>query len=243
MNAVVKQLGEPREARGSHEQDPYSSNMSWEVDRLKAAKKSESRAWMVAVAALCVAVIAIIAVALQGPLRRVETVAIVVDKSTGASYVETRLSEQTIPANEALDMNNAATFVRAREGYYWPFLQKQYDTVSRMSTPDVFKTYAKQFTGDDDLSKKFGAVGEYRVDIINVRGRPGGRLGNQGELVVTFDKTRKDPQTSVVSTLRYVSTLRFEYRPKVLQKEVDRIENPFGFIVTAYRADVELVDK
>lgn len=222
--------------------DPYSANRAWEIDRDVLARRSERRAWLVAGMAVLIAIIAICAVFAQGPLRRVETVAIVVDKTTGASNVETRLSASTIPALDALDMHNAATFVRAREGYNWQFLQKDYDMVARMSTPQVFGLYNRQFTGDEDLSKKFGSVGEYRISIIGVRVPPGGRTGNKGEVVVTFDKVTKDPTTLQLSSLRYVATLRFEYRPKVLAKETDRVENPFGFVVTAYRADQELTD-
>ena len=222
--------------------DPYNANCAWEVDRTVLVRRSERRAWLVAGTAVLIAVISICAVFAQGPLRRVETVAIVVDKTTGASNVETRLSAATIPPLDALDMHNAATFVRAREGYNWQFLQKDYDMVARMSTPQVFGLYSRQFTGDDDLSKKFGSVGEFRINIIGVRVPPGGRTGNKGEVVVTFDKTTKDPTTLQLTTLRYVATLRYEYRPKVLVKETDRVENPFGFVVTGYRADQELTD-
>jgi hypothetical protein len=37
-----------------------------------------------------------------------------------------------------------------------------------------------------------------------------------------------------------VASLVYEYQPKVLAKEKDRIENPFGFVVTAYRSDPEI---
>ena len=43
------------------------------------------------------------------------------------------------------------------------------------------------------------------------------------------------------TTTRYVATVRFEYRPKSMKKDVDRIENPFGFVVLSYRADPELI--
>jgi type IV secretion system protein VirB8 len=32
----------------------------------------------------------------------------------------------------------------------------------------------------------------------------------------------------------------YEYQPKVLAKEKDRLENPFGFVVLAYRSDPEI---
>jgi type IV secretion system protein VirB8 len=39
---------------------------------------------------------------------------------------------------------------------------------------------------------------------------------------------------------RHVASLVYEYQPKVLAKEKDRIENPLGFVVTAYRSDPEM---
>jgi len=35
--------------------------------------------------------------------------------------------------------------------------------------------------------------------------------------------------------------VRYEYRPTAMKKPADRIENPFGFVVTGYRADADLV--
>jgi type IV secretion system protein VirB8 len=41
-------------------------------------------------------------------------------------------------------------------------------------------------------------------------------------------------------TTRHVASVVFQYQPKVLAKERDRLENPFGFVVTAYRSDPEI---
>jgi len=39
---------------------------------------------------------------------------------------------------------------------------------------------------------------------------------------------------------RYVATVAYEYHPKLQLKEKDRVQNPFGFVVTAYRADPDI---
>lgn len=39
---------------------------------------------------------------------------------------------------------------------------------------------------------------------------------------------------------RHVASIVYQYQPKVLAKERDRLENPFGFVVTAYRSDPEI---
>jgi type IV secretion system protein VirB8 len=41
-------------------------------------------------------------------------------------------------------------------------------------------------------------------------------------------------------TTRHVASVVYQYQPKVLAKERDRLENPFGFVVTAYRSDPEI---
>lgn len=39
---------------------------------------------------------------------------------------------------------------------------------------------------------------------------------------------------------RHVASIVYEYQPKALAKERDRLENPLGFVVTAYRSDPEI---
>ena len=41
-------------------------------------------------------------------------------------------------------------------------------------------------------------------------------------------------------TTRHVASIVYKYQPSVLAKESDRLENPFGFVVTAYRSDPEI---
>ncbi len=92
------------------------ANRAWEIDRTLMLECSERRAWWVAIAGLVLGLIGIAAVFVQGPLRRVVEVPIVVDRVTGEATIQQRLSVETIPPMEALDKHNLATFVRAREG-------------------------------------------------------------------------------------------------------------------------------
>jgi type IV secretion system protein VirB8 len=218
-----------------------AANRAWEVDRALMLERSERRAWRVACAGFVLGLIGIAAVFVQGPLRRVVEIPIVVDRVTGEATVQQRLSVETIPPLEALDKHNLATFVRAREGYSWMFLQRDFDQVARMAVPAVFSDYSRQFEGEAALHKKIGAAEQWRIHVVGVRLAPKGRSGNRGEATVTYDKTvhrveRNLPDT----TTRHVASVVYEYQPKVLAKERDRLENPFGFVVTAYRSDPEI---
>jgi len=218
-----------------------SANAGWELDRVLILERSERRAWVVAIAGAVLGLIGIAAVFAQGPLRRIVEIPIVVDRVTGEATVQQRLSVETIPPLEALDKHNLATFVRAREGYSWMFLQRDFDQVARMAVPAVFSDYSRHFEGDAALQKKLGATEDWRIQVVAVRLSAEGRAGNRGEAQVTYDKiVRLIDRNLPEVTTRHVASVVYQYQPKVLAKEKDRLENPFGFVVVAYRSDPEI---
>jgi type IV secretion system protein VirB8 len=220
---------------------PFEANLDWEVDRVAMVERSETRAWRIAVAACVVATLAVLAVLAQGPLRQVVALPVVVDRTTGETTIQQRLSEESVPPQEALDKHNLAVFVRAREGYDWWWLQRDYDQVSRMAVPAVFADYGRQFDGEAALQKRLAANETWRIDIVNVRLSTAGRRGNRGDATVTYDKVVRQTERKLTDvTTRHVASLIYEYQPKVFAKERDRLENPFGFVVTAYRSDPEI---
>jgi type IV secretion system protein VirB8 len=234
-------LDRPRDPAKDTESQTFTSNREWEIDRALMLERSERRAWRVAVAGLVLGLIGIAAVFVQGPLRRVVEIPIVVDRVTGETTVQQRLSEETIPAMEALDKHNLAAFVRARESYSWMFLQRDFDQVARMAVPSVFAEYNRHFEGDGALQKKIGAAEEWRINIVGVRLRALGRSGNLSDATVTYDKVVRQTDRNLPDvTTRHVASIVYQYQPKVLVKEADRLENPLGFVVTAYRSDPEI---
>jgi type IV secretion system protein VirB8 len=229
------------EASSPSDEAPFAANRAWEIDRAEMLERSERRAWWVALAGLVLGLIGIAAVFVQGPLRRVVEIPIVVDRVTGETTIQQRLSVESIPPLDALDKHNLATFVRAREGYSWMFLQRDFDQVARMAVPAVFADYSRQFEGDTALQKKLAATEDWRIHIVGVRLAASGRRGNQGEATVTYEKVVRQTDRNLPElSSRHVASVVFQYQPKVLAKERDRLENPFGFVVTAYRSDPEI---
>ena len=219
----------------------FDANRAWEIDRAQSLERSERRAWRVAVAGMAIGLIGIAAVFVQGPLRQVVEIPIVVDRVTGEATIQQRLSIETVPPMEALDKHNLAAFVRARERYSWMFLQRDFDQVARMAVPMVFGAYSRQFDGEGALHKRIAASEDWRIDIVGVRLAASGRPGNRGEATVTYDKVVHLVERNIPDVkTRHVASVVYEYQPKVLAKERDRLENPFGFVVTAYRSDPEI---
>lgn len=227
---------------GSRGDEPaFATNRAWEIDRTAMLERSERRGWLVGAVGALLALLGVLSVFVQGPLRQVVGIPIVVDKVTGETAIQQRLSVESVPMLEALDKHNLAVFVRAREGYVWWFLQRDFDQVARMAVPAVFVDYNRQFEGEAALQKKLAGAEEWRINVVGVRLSPSGRRGNSGVATVTYDKVVRltDRNLPDVST-RHVASIVYEYQPKVLAKEKDRIENPFGFVVTAYRSDPEI---
>ena len=244
MSAVLN-AGMPPAAtdpRGAADSRPaFDANRAWELDRALMLEKSERRGWMVGGVGVVVAVLGVLAVFAQGPLRQVVGVPIVVDKTTGETTIQQRLSVESVPPQEALDKHNLAVFVRAREGYSWWWLQRDFEQVARTAVPAVFADYNRLFEGDAAVQKKLANTEEWRINVVGVRLSPAGRRGNKGDATVTYDKvTRQTERNLPEVTTRHVASVVYEYQPRVLAKEKDRLENPFGFVVTAYRSDPEI---
>ena len=243
MNSLLHaKLSAGPPGRGDHA--VFAINRAWEVDRTSMLERSERRGWLVGWAGAAIAILAVLAVFAQGPLRQVVGIPIVVDKLTGETTIQQRLSVESVPVSEALDKHNLAVFVRAREGYLWWFLQRDFDQVARMAVPAVFADYNRQFEGDGALQKKLAGAEDWRINVVGVRLSPAGRRGNSGVATVTYEKVvRLTDRNLPDSTSRHVASLVYEYQPKVLAREKDRIENPFGFVVTAYRSDPEIASQ
>jgi len=242
MNAVVH----PNPFASKHDapidtRAAIAANRAWELDRALMLQRSERRGWLVGAVGVLIAITSVLAVLAHGALHQVVGIPIVVDRTTGETTIEQRLSAETIPPLEALDKHNLAVFVRAREGYSWWFLQRDFDQVARMAVPSVFADYNRQFDGEAALQKKLAGAEEWRVNVIGVRLAPSGRRGNGGVASISYEKVVHLTDRNLPDlTTRHAASVVFEYQPKVLAKEKDRIENPFGFVVTAYRSDPEI---
>lgn len=225
----------------AHPDEAMAANRAWEIDRTLLLERSERRAWLVALISTVVAVLSALAIFAQGPLRQIVGVPIVVDRTTGETTIQQRLSAETIPPQEALDKHNLAVFVRAREGYSWWWLQRDFDQVARMAVPAVFADYNRQFEGETPLQKRIAGAEEWRIGIVSVRLSAAGRRANRGEATVTYDKTvRLTDRNLPDNTTRHVASVVYDYQPRVLTREKDRLDNPLGFVVTAYRSDPEM---
>lgn len=210
-----------------------------EKDRVEMLERSERRAWLVSKGAGAIAALSMGAVAAQPALRKEVYIPIVVDKTTGEATVVHGLSEGTVPLVDAMDKHFASRFVMARYGYVPQFLKRDYDMVARMATASVFAPYNDLFypkTGEG-LQRRLGDRQLHRITVGTKR-LTGSNADGTRSVVVTYDKEVLYLDRSAPSiTTRHVATLLYLYEPKAMKTELDRDENPFGWICTACRSD------
>jgi type IV secretion system protein VirB8 len=230
-------------AAGLRTASPFPDNRSWEVDRVVLAQASERRAWLLVWGALALAAIGAgggalgIYTAFQ---HHTEVVPIIVDRATGETSIGQTLAADSVPATDATDKHHIAQFLRARESYSWWFLQDDYNTVLAMAGNDVAADYKKLFEGQNALDKQYGDRLEVRIRIVSVR-LEALRQASGGQAVVTYERqVRHLDQQAADPPTRYVATLVYGYEPKLLLTEQQRLFNPVGFVVKAYRTDPEI---
>lgn len=212
----------------------------WTIELEMVNAQSRRRAWVVAGVASALAVMGFGAALAQFMQPPPAPKVLMVDKTTGESVVLPNLDERTVPQVIALDLHNAARYVRARETYNYSMLNADYNQVARMSTGEIFAPYQRLYVGPEALHEKLQDKELRRVTVIGVR--PSGETypGKSGEALVTYEREVRSQGIPAPVVTRFVATVRYEYRPAAVKKHADRLENPFGFVVTAYRTDAEV---
>lgn len=209
---------------------------SWETDEISRVRKSERRAWVVAIGAGVIAVLAVAAVALLTPLKKVEPFVVRVDK-LGESDVVTLLDERTVTSTEALDKYWLSTYVNFREEYAKGFAYGNFQATELMSAQPVRDEFFKQVRPDRPQSPTaiYGAEGTVDVEVNNVS-----FIAN-GHAQVRFTRKEKRAGAEDVTVTRWIATISYDYINPPMDEKA-RLINPVGFRVNDYRLDQETGD-
>jgi type IV secretion system protein VirB8 len=220
-----------------------AKSVDFEVTIADLARRSERRAWTVAMAALFVALVLLGGYFYLLPLKQKIPYLVMADAYTGTSTVA-RLSgdfnDNTITASEAINRSNIAHFILAREAYDYALIRlRDWATVYTMSTPAVAAAYTRLHAGrnPDSPYNTYGTARSIRVSILSIQ-LLGDVAAPRKSATVRFQRSVYDNATAQSRPLdSRIATLEFTYKPELSMDEKDRIENPLGFQVTSYRVD------
>ena len=171
------------------------------------------------------------------PLKSVEVVTLLVDKTTGFVEVAQPLERGgELSQKESVLRANVVRFIRARETYDPKGLRDNFDLASLFSAGAAAKDLESDFSAGNpqNLMKKYGPETTISVSVKSVI------FLNEQTAAVRFSTTRKGERTDAVIE-HWVANVRFRYTSEPMRNDW-RFDNPLGFQVFEYRRDQETVD-
>jgi len=203
-------------------------------ETVREAQTSRKHAWWVTALLILICAAQAAAIAIMLPLKDVVPYTILVDKQTG--YMETvrGVNPGALKDDEAVVSAFLAQYVLQRETFDPADFEDRYKRVALWSVDQARNDYLDSYkSGPQSIlsSMRPGSTVAVRVKNIEVLSNNTAR--------VRFDLTRSDPGM-VPETRDWQTFVTFRFTGAPMRME-DRLINPLGFQVTAYRRDAEFV--
>ncbi|HCM9655491.1 type IV secretion system protein [Enterobacter mori] len=215
------------------------TSKSFEEVLMTKDRKSIKAAFIIAGAAVLVAVMAVAAITLMMPLKQTEVELYAVDHQTGRMERITRLNTIDISTQDAMAQYLSAHYVNLREGYNYFSLQKDYNDVQQFSSPDVNKEYLDLFNSPSAPDKVYkNAANLVTTEIISNQIVDGTTPDKISTLRVK--RTIRHLSDGLTTTEIWNIRLTFHYIPEKEMTDSQREVNPLGFFVSSYQRDKEL---
>lgn len=219
-------------------------SVNFEVTVADMARRSERRAWIVAMCSLGMSAVLAGGYFYMLPLKEKVPYLVMADPYSGTSSLA-RLTEdlvnRRVTTNEAVNRSNIAHFVLAREAYDLALTNmRDWPTVLTMAAPDVARPYMNLHSASNDASpyKIYGKNKAIRVKILSIVLIGGGQNSPPKGATVRFQRSVYDKSNGATALLdSKIATMEFVYKPNLRMDDQSRIENPLGFQVMSYRVD------
>jgi type IV secretion system protein VirB8 len=212
----------------------YAQAASWAADVHGSLRASRRVAWIVASAAVVVALLEAFALAALTPLKAVMPYTILVDRQTG--YVQTVQGLKPGPLTEdaAVTQSFLVQYVIGRETFDAADLRENYRKVMLWSAQNARAQYSHEMEKTNPASP---LVVNTPTTIVQTTIKSVSLLTPTTALV-RFDTTRKDGGAATGEVRAYAAVMSFRYTGAPMRTE-DRFTNPLGFQILSYRRDAD----
>ncbi len=214
----------------------YAQAASWAADIHGSLRASRRVAWIIAGAAVLVALFEAVALAALTPLKTVVPYTILVDRQTG--YVQTVQGLKPGPLTEDASVTQSflVQYVNARETFDAADLRENYRKIMLWSADNARSQYSHEMAKTNPASP---LVVNTPTTIVQTTVKSVSLL-TPSTALVRFDTTRKDGGAATGEVRAYTAVLSFRYTGAPMRME-DRFTNPLGFQVLSYRRDADTV--
>lgn len=218
--------------------------VNFELTIADLAKRSERRAWWVAIVAVVVALILLGGYFYILPLKEKVPYVVMADAYTGTSSVARLTDDFTnrqITTSEAINRSNVAHFVLARESYDVAMMNMHdWATVLTMSSPGVSGAYTRLYSASnpDNPFKSLGRDKAIRVKILSIVLVGAGLNLTPKGATVRFQRSLYNKMNGSTRPMdSEIATMTFVYKANLKMDDQYRVDNPLGFQVNDYRVD------
>lgn len=212
----------------------YVEAESWGKDRQDELRASRRIAWIIASAAVAVAVLMAIALLVLMPLKTVEPYTLLVDRNTGFVQALTPLDPARISGDTALTQSFLVQYVIARESFDIDTVQASYRKVALWSAEQARTDY---IAGVQVANPQSPLAIYPRTTVVETRVRSVSPV-SRDVAMVRFETQRRDASGQAERPRAWVAIIRYRYSGEPMSIE-DRFVNPLGFQVVRYRRDAE----
>jgi type IV secretion system protein VirB8 len=212
----------------------YREAESWSKDRQDELRKSRRTAWMVAGAAIGVALLLALALVFLIPLKENTPVTLLVDRHTGFVQAVDPLTPERVSGDTALTQSLLVQYVIARESFDAATVQANYRRTALWSAENARSDYLASMQPSNPASP----LARYpRTAVVETEVKSVSPIARDAAMVRFETRMRgADGRTTPVGA--YVAMIRYRFAGEPMQLE-DRYQNPLGFQVVRYQRSQE----
>jgi type IV secretion system protein VirB8 len=220
----------------------FAEAIAWDADRVAMKERSVRIAWRVAAFSCLVTLLAIAALLVLMPLKRVDPYLIRVDSSTGLVDVVPVFSGDT-PMPETVTRYFLDHYVTICERFNFSTAESDYEECGAFHNPQRnqawYAAWAKTNPNSPLNLYKDGTTVRAQVTSVSFFTRADG-VGDLAQ--VRYVKAKRQSGTAEEERTHWIATLRFAYA-KPAAEAATRRWNPLGFKVLDFRPEPEVLSE
>jgi type IV secretion system protein VirB8 len=217
----------------------FAEAASWDADRVAMKERSVRIAWRIAALAIFVACMAIAALTLLMPLKRVDPFVVRVDNTTGlVDVVPMYAGEEKLP--EAVTRYFLDHYITVCERFNYSTAESDYEECGTFNTPQRnqiwYAAWAKTNPDSPLNTYKDGTTVRAQVSSVSFFTRADG-VADLAQ--VRYIKAKRQAGSSEEQRTHWIATIRYAFAKPSSEPDMRRW-NPLGFKVVDFRPEPEI---